>query len=214
MFSLTNKFVRNGITKFSLNSKSNIINYNCNGIRFQSNDTINNTNNEGEVERVLIYEGRYWKSLRRIRRVSVGSCITGCTIVPIGLMENSESISQMGQLGILGVTILITCGSTIGLNYLSHTYVSRMYKNISSNTKKISEYSVDRLNILGNSILDEPINLKDCVKTNAFQHPFSNFKTNNKYYYISTPAISDENERQIIDDAVGVAVVSNTDTKK
>jgi hypothetical protein len=32
----------------------------------------------------LIYEGRYWKSLRRIRRVSLGSCSTGLVIVVSG----------------------------------------------------------------------------------------------------------------------------------
>lgn len=33
------------------------------------------------VSSELIYEGRYWKSLRRIRRVSLGSCSTGLVIV-------------------------------------------------------------------------------------------------------------------------------------
>lgn len=198
MNSLTGKFARNGISKLILNRNIPSIA----SLRNLSTTTDHVNEDKEEAKRELIYEGRYWKSLRRIRRVSIASCITGVTVVPLGLIENSESISQMGQLGILGVTILMTCGSTIGLNYLSHTYVCRMYKNLSKN--RTSEYTVDRLNILGNQILDEPINLKDCVKTNAFQHPFSNFKTNGKYYYISTPAITDEKERDIIQEVIGV----------
>lgn len=39
------------------------------------------TKDEHIVYDNMIYEGRYWKSLRRIKRVSLGSCITGLIIV-------------------------------------------------------------------------------------------------------------------------------------
>ena len=38
-------------------------------------------NAPNETHGKLIYEGRYWKSLRRIRRVSLASCCTGLVIV-------------------------------------------------------------------------------------------------------------------------------------
>jgi hypothetical protein len=140
-----------------------------------------------------VYEGRYWRSLRRIRRVSLGSCVTGLVVVPLGLWEHADTLSQAGQMAIMGVTLLTCVGSTVGLHYLSHTYVANM-------TGAEGAVSVQRIGMLGNLLPREVVHFNDIVKSNAFQHPFSNFKANNgKFYYVSIPAITDEKIREEFD---------------
>ena len=48
-----------------------------------NSDSNLNTNDEvtEHSQKKQIYEGRYWKSLRRIRRVSLASCLTGIVVV-------------------------------------------------------------------------------------------------------------------------------------
>lgn len=173
----------------------------------------------------LVYEGRYWKALRRIRRVSLASCLTGLIVVPIGLIEHSDTLSQTGQMAIMGVTILTTVGSTLGLHYLSHTYVSKMYAPAAppADSKTAPVFEVERLTLLGNSTGREKVSLSRISKTTAFDHPFSNFviaesssngsnasasasggRKKGQFYYVSTPAIQDEQVKQQFDTALGV----------
>ena len=62
------------------------VNFLTKGIRtqFRSVQSVSeSTNSAGSqnTDAKLVYEGKYWKSLRRIRRVSLGSCITGLIVV-------------------------------------------------------------------------------------------------------------------------------------
>jgi hypothetical protein len=54
------------------------------------------------------------------------------------------------------------------------------------------KYAVERLNYFGNTTPKEIISVSDLSKTTAFQHPFCNFKANNRFYYVATVAITDE----------------------
>ena len=89
---------------------------------------------------------------------------------------------------------------TLGLDYLSHTYVAKMYQN--AQTKLNSMYDVECLNIFGNTVKKQ-INLNESSKTNAFQHPFSNILYNKKYFYVSLPAITDPVVQQQFESKLG-----------
>ena len=60
---------------------------------------------------------------------------------------------------------------------------------------KNNVYKVELLNIFGN-IHTKEINLKDLTKSNAFQHPFSNFKYDDRYYYLATQQINNAVEQE------------------
>ena len=98
------------------------------------------------------------------------------------------------------IYLLIIYIIILGLDYLSHTYVAKMYRNALTKVNNI--YDVECLNIFGN-IVKKQINLNESTKTNAFQHRFSNILYNKKYFYVSLPAISDLNVQQQFENKLG-----------
>ena len=102
-----------------------------------------------------------------------------------------------GQLAILGVTVATCVGTTFGLNYLSHTYVAKIFRP-PAGAASPTAYPCERLSILGNFVKDE-FDVKDISKTTAFQHPFCNFQFGGRYFYVATPQITDEKVREEFD---------------
>lgn len=106
-------------------------------------------------------------------------------------MNHSDTLSVAGQIAIFAVTVLTCVGSTVGLEYLSHPYVARLF----ANKDKEGHYFAERLNIYGNKVLSE-VDYSKIAKTNAFQHPFSNFVHEKNYYYVDSNFIQQEDEKE------------------
>lgn len=137
----------------------------------------------------------------------------------MGLLQHSDTLSVTGQLSILAVTVATCVGTTLGLRYLSHPYVAKIYapapspasapaptkdsSDVSavkpSSSVASSVYPCERLNIFGNMIQDE-FDLNKITKTTAFDHPFCNFKYNGNFFYVATPQLFKESDMQKFDD--------------
>jgi hypothetical protein len=66
-------------TKFPIQFMSTE-NNNKKSVNATEDNTSSSKNSVDSLTR-LVYEGKYWTALRRIRRVSLGSCITGLIVV-------------------------------------------------------------------------------------------------------------------------------------
>jgi hypothetical protein len=111
----------------------------------------------------------------------------------MGLLQHSDTLSVTGQLSILAVTVATCVGTTLGLKYLSHPYVAKIY------SPDGTKYPCERLNIFGNLVKDE-FDLSRISKTTAFDHPFCNFKFDNRYFYVATPQLMKESDIQKFDE--------------
>ena len=140
---------------------------------------------------VLIYEGPFAGTLKRLRRFSIASttlAFVGFPLTAIFGIPNS-SISLAGQVAVVGTSLLASVSSTFFLQLVTHPYVTQLYelKDASpregvENKDKERHFRAFRLNYFGNAV---PVHfrLSELSKVQGSQHPYASCQANGTFMY-------------------------------
>jgi len=124
-----------------------------------------------------MYEGPFGGMLRRLKRVSVFSCVTTCVSIPLLSLYGNPDMSLVQRASVGVAALFFAVGTTATLTWVSKPYIWRMFQHHNKSLELHSFNMLGRLKVttLENGLAD----IKPCS-----ERAFVNLMTpkNDKFY--------------------------------
>lgn len=148
----------------------------------------NNTANAQTRTVKLVYQSKFGKKVKMLRRVSLISSLLSCCMLPAAVYIDSGIMPVVGQVALVSTVMFSSLSSTAMLHVVVHPYVTELYEIFSPSSvtitagKEVRKFEATRVDMMGNDRCTE-FSLSE-VEANP-SHPFASFKLKNGgYFYI------------------------------
>lgn len=146
---LSNRFIHHSTINYTSSAKhdSNDNNTNLQQHNFDTATGVVELDNQ-QIKQLLglcIYKSPFSDTLRRVKRLSLTSCILSIFSSPFLVILSPPSIPLQGSLSMIAVILTFGIGTTYGLNKFSRGYITSLYTQNNNNNRIIAQ----TLNITG-----------------------------------------------------------------
>jgi hypothetical protein len=82
-----------------------------------------------KTDTTTVYKGPFVTALRRLKWISLSSCVLTCSVTPYLITLNHNQVPVAGKAVLAGTLISFSVGTTVLLQYISRPYVGRIIWN-------------------------------------------------------------------------------------
>lgn len=101
------------------------------------------------ASRVLMYEGPFGPMLRRLKRVSIFSCVSTCISIPLLSIYGNQDMSFTQRASVGVAAMFFAVGTTATLRWVSKPYVWKMFQLAENGATRTKPLEVQTISLLG-----------------------------------------------------------------